>query len=309
MIDDSPVLMNPALAGHYDGTYRFHLQHRSQWGSLMSKPFLSENLVAERNMKPFGAGIVINNNRAGSGSFNYFSMYATGSYEITIDPSKKQHLLCGLQLGFVQNSINVNNLTFDNQYTMTGGGGFDPTLPTGENFNRTSAIAPDVNFGIYYTRQKKNNYFSSFVYKTSDLTPYGGITVYHILQPKLTFYNYKNKIYRHYLMYGGLRYKINTDIGVDPHLLWQNQAGVNDLTIGLNGYYYYGRYSAFGILGFKYRVKDALVIQIGAIYKQYALRFSYDVNTSPLKVVTGGRGGFEISLTYTMLEEGSYSLL
>lgn len=309
MTDQSPVLINPGLTGMYDGSYRFHLQHRSQWGSILSQPFLTENFSAERNFKPFGAGILINNNRAGAGSFDQFSFYLAGSYEITLDASKRQHLLCGVHLGFVQNSINVSNLTFDNQYTMGGGGGFDPSLPTGESFSKTSAIAPDINFGVYYSNMKKMNYFSSFIYKTSNITPYGGISCYHLLAPKMTFYNYKNVLNRRFLIYGGVKYKINTDICVDPNILYEYQASNHDFTIGANGYYYYGHYSAFAILGLNYRVGDAFIISMGAIKKQYAVKFSYDINTSGLNQISRGRGGFEISITYTMLDEGSYSLL
>lgn len=309
MIDDSPVLLNPSLTGKYDGSYRFHLQHRSQWGSLLAKPFLTENFTAERNFHPFGAGILVLNNRAGAGNFNQFSLYASGSYEVTIDPKRYHHLFCGVHLGLVQNSILLSNLTFDNQYTMSGGGGFDPNLPTGENFLRTSAIVPDVGFGVYYTMMKKMNYFSSFVYKTSEITPYGGISAYHLTTPKLTFENYKNKLNARWIFYGGCKYKINTDIGIDPSILWEYQAKVNDFSFGTNAYYYYGPYSAFAIVGVHYRTNDALILKIGAIWKQYTLKFGYDITTSKLKQFTHGRGGFEISFTYSMLEEGSYSLL
>ncbi|OFY37634.1 MAG: hypothetical protein A2275_07760 [Bacteroidetes bacterium RIFOXYA12_FULL_35_11] len=309
MTDDAPVLMNPSHTGTYDGSFRFHLQHRSQWKSMLSKSFLTEVFSAEMNLRPFGAGLLVLNNHAGVGNFNQFGMYASGSYEVTIDPNKYHHLFCGVQLGFVQNSINIASLTFDNQYTMSGGGGFDITQPTGENFTKTSAIAPDVNFGISYIALKKMNYFSSFVYKTSTWTPYGGITGFHLTQPKLTFSEFKNKLSRRWLFYGGVKYKINTNLCVDPNIQWENQAKVNDFKFGSYGYYYIGSYQVFAMTGIHYRMKDALVLSMGGLYKQYALKLGYDINISKLNVATRGRGGFEISFTYTFLNEQSYSLL
>lgn len=307
MSDESSVLLNPALTGVYEGSYRFHLQHRSQWGAFLTKPYRVENFSAERNMNPYGAGITILNNRAGEGGFNRFSLYASGSYEVTIDPNKYHHLLCGVHLGLVQNSVNFSTLTFDSQYSTSGG--FDPTINSNESFSKTSATAADVNFGIFYFAQKKMNYFNHIVYRTSTYNPYGGITIYHLTAPKMVFGEFKDRLNRRWLLYGGCRYKVNSNIAVDPNILWENQARVNDFSFGSNVFYYYEPYKVFGVLGLNYRVKDAVILKFGAIYKQYAVKFSYDFNTSKVRTFSHGRGGFEISITYTMYNETASSML
>lgn len=308
MTEEAPVLLNPSLSGMFDGLYRGHLQHRTQWKSVVAKPFRTEMFSVERNFKEFGVGLHVLNNRAGAGDFNVFNLYGSGSYEVSLDPGKYHHLLCGLQIGLVQNSINIANLTFDNQYTMSGGGGYDPALSSGENFTKTSALAPDVNFGIYYTMQKRRNFFSSYVYKTSTLVPYGGISGYHLTQPKLTYSDYRNKLFMRLLFYGGVKYKVTSDFCVDPSIIWQRQSKMNDVMWGSNFYYYIQSYKTFASLGLFHRVKDAVVISIGGVRNQYTIRFSYDINTSKLNAVSKGRGGFEISITYTMLDEGSYPM-
>lgn len=308
MIEETPALLNPALTGMFDGLYRGHLQHRTQWKSVLSSPFRTELVSAERNFKQFGAGLHILSNRAGVGSFSMLNLYGSGSYEVTIDPEKRHHLLCGLQIGIVQNSVDINKLTFDNQYTMTDGGGFDPNLPSGEDFSKTSALKPDVNFGIYYTMQKRRNFFSTYVYKTSTFVPYGGITGYHLTQPKLTYSDYRNKLSLRFMFYGGMKYKATSDFCIDPSVTWQNQSKMNDVIWGSNFYYFIRDIKTFASLGVFHRVKDAVILSIGGVREQYAVRFSYDINTSGLKAVSKGRGGFEISLTYTMLDEGSYPM-
>lgn len=308
MVDDAPVLLNPALAGMFDGLYRGHLQHRTQWKSVVSNPYRTELFSAERNFKQYGAGLHVLNNRAGTGDFNVLNIYGSGSYEITLDPSKLHHLLCGVQIGLVQNSIKISDLTFDNQYTMSGGGGFDPTLASGENFSKTSAMAADVNFGIYYTMQKRRNFFSSYVYKMSTLVPYGGISGYHLTQPKLTYSDYRNKLFMRLLFYGGVKYKITSNLYIDPSITWQRQSKMNDVIWGSKFFYYIRDFRTYASLGVFHRVKDAVVISIGGVREQYAFRFSYDINTSKLNVVSKGRGGFEISISYTMLDEASYPM-
>lgn len=308
MWETAAISVNPGLTGMYDGIYRGHLQHRSQWGSLVAKPFMTENFTAERNFKQYGAGLSLLNYRAGSGNFNTLSLYASGGYEVSIDPGKFHHLFCGVQIGIIQNSININNLTFDNQFSISNGGGFDPNLPSNENFTRTTAIAPDVNFGVHWTMQKRRNYFTSYVYKTSTYTPYAGVSMFHLTQPKLVLMNYKNQVYRRFLFYGGCRYKINSEIGVDPNIMVQTQGRVTEVMFGTHGYYYYQPYKIYGMLGVHYRTKDALILSIGALKDEYALKFSYDINTSKLKAYSSGRGAFEISFTYTMLDEKSYPM-
>jgi hypothetical protein len=51
--------------------------------------------------------------------------------------------------------------------------------------------------------------------------------------------------------------------------------------------------------GCDWRYKDAVIIHLGVKQDSYALRFSYDVNTSYLKSYTNGRGAWEVSLVYT----------
>ena len=44
--------------------------------------------------------------------------------------------------------------------------------------------------------------------------------------------------------------------------------------------------------------KDAVIIELGVKYTKYTVRASYDINTSSLKAISNGRGGFEVSFTY-----------
>ena len=51
-------------------------------------------------------------------------------------------------------------------------------------------------------------------------------------------------------------------------------------------------------LGAFYRWNDALIPILKLDYNPFSVAFSYDVNISPLKLSSYGRGGFELSVTY-----------
>jgi len=55
-------------------------------------------------------------------------------------------------------------------------------------------------------------------------------------------------------------------------------------------------YSVVG--GAAYRLNDAIVAQVGLKHKSAVYRFSYDVNTSPLKAYTNRNGAFEFTVMY-----------
>lgn len=306
--DVSPLLLNPAFTGLYDGEFRAHIQHRSQWGSIIESPFKTENFSFDKPFKRFGAGIYILNNRAGSGKFNFLDISLSGSYEVTIDPSEMQHLVFGTQIGMVQNSFDLEQLTFDNQYTSAFGGSFDQTIDNGETFDKTSVIRPDVNFGVHYMMQNRFNFFNYSVYKTSEPAPYGGFVIYHLTQPNLKFGEFKNKLYRRYVAYAGAKIKLSTPLCIEPKVLYMRQVNNNEFQFSTSGYYYFKEYEAFLFSTLNFRPKDAFIFNLGIIYKEYRICAGYDLNTSQLKTITNGKGSFEISLTYTKFNTKSYPL-
>lgn len=307
------LLQNPALTGDYDGDYRVHLQHRSQWGAVIKNPFRTEYLsfdkTFERTLKRLHLGAYILNYRAGVGKFNFFNFFASGSYEVTIDPSNMQHLIFGTQIGMVQNSFDYTRLTFDNQYTSAFGGGFDPNINSGESFEKTSVIRPDVNFGVHYMYQNRFNYFNYSIYKSATYNPYAGIVAYHLTQPNLTFSEFKNKLYRRYFMYAGCKIKINAPICVEPSFIYMRQLNVNEFQISATTYYYEQNFKTYLYATVNMRPKDALILAFGGIYGKYKLGISYDINTSPLRAVTNSKGAFEIAITYTNFNNKSYPML
>ena len=299
--DAAYLYLNPALTGMFNGDYRVGGHYRNQWAAVATKPFVSSMFSYDMPKDRFGVGGYIMNNRAGSGGFNVLNFLLSGAYEITTDPKMYNHLSVGLQLGFIHKYFDFTKFLFDNQYSNTyidgngNRGGFDGSLSNGEEgaFTNTNVFMPEANMGVYY-------------YNTNDqvtITPFGGFTLLHLLSPKEEFLiktddNKDNRLPRRLILHGGLNIYASEQITVVPKLLFMRQAKNNELQFGVLGYYKLKDSDTELIFGPFYRNKDAAVIHLGMVHKDFTYRLSYDVNTSSLNTVSNYRGGFEISVIY-----------
>jgi len=283
----SPITLNPAMTGVYQGDYRGQLSYRTQWSSILKNPFKDEVAAFDMPKKKFGLGFLFQGDKAGSGNFNSNGLALSVSYEVTNDAAEIHHLTTGVQVGFINKSVDVSKLTFDNQYSYTSGT-FDPTYSSQENFQSTSYMIPDVNFGLYYytTNQEKK------------INPYIGVSAYHLTIPKESFFDQNNRIPIRYLAHGGLKIKMNSLLNLEPSFLFMQQTNVREINVGSLADYFLVEQNTHVILGAYYRWQDAFILHLGLIYKEYTMRVSYDFNSSALSTYTHSRGAFEITLIY-----------
>lgn len=284
------LALNPAMTGMFSGNYRVHLHYRVQWASVIANPFETVILSYDQPFKRFGIGAYVTNFRGGSVAMNFFNAAISVAYEISIDPQKVHHLTTGIQLGIIYKSFNPGAATFNNQYdTAYAGGSFDPGLPSGEVFQTTNVLLPDVNFGVFYFNEKKHATFN----------PYGAISGFHLTQPKETFYDGENKLPMRIVVYAGTKIKIDNIYSVEPQLLFMQQKNDIEIQVGAMVYYNIEGSNANFFAGPYYRGNDAIMLHLGGTYEQYIFRLSYDFNISKLREISKGRGGFEVSITYT----------
>lgn len=297
--------MNPALTGMYFGekvNWSATADYRSQWRSLSGKPF--STIYAAYDMqykKQWGIGGYIINNRAGVENINTLNFILSGAYKINTGgkTSTPYDLTVGLQMGLLQKSSRPNNYFFDNQYSSSTVGGFDPSLPDGENFTSTSIFRFDANMGIYYKHHDPKQ----------TVNPYGGFSIFHVTKPNQSFTGLKNKMPMRFVLNGGAEIKINDEFRVEPMILTMLQAKAFELNIGTLGYYRIKKTPYDPMLGFSYRHKDAVVIHMGLKHGNNLYRVSYDINTSSLKAYTAGRGAIEFSVIYTGSKKSNSSSL
>ncbi len=292
--DATPHYFNPALTGMYlgdRGDYRLYADYRSQWRAIASKPYSTAYLAYDMPYKDFGFGGYLVNNRSGVGNYNTFNFLGSAAYKI-IQQEQSEHILnVGLQLGIIYKKFNPAAFTYETQYVSTTGD-FDQTLPSGENFEKTSLLKFDANMGVFYKYQKAD----------WDAHPFGGFSAYNVSMPNESFTGQVQRTPIRWVMHAGADWQVNPKLELRPMLLYMNQRKAHEFNIGMLGFYRLKETNVSLVFGADFRVRDAIVLQIGIKQDDHIFRISYDINSSYLRHYTGGRGAIEFSLVMTGLK-------
>lgn len=291
--DAFSMYQNPALTANYLGEkwdYRMYSVCRTQWKTLPNKPYRTYGVGYDMPYKRFGLGCYLLNNRSGVLNFNTLNFQLSGSYFIT-DPKTSPHLLnVGLQTGLFYKTYNYNtNMLFESQYDNSTGE-LNSNIASGEALQKSSRLNFDANLGVFYKYKESNVKYAPFI----------GFSIFHLNLPKENMAGTYSKLPMRFNLQVGSDFIINKDWKVTPMILYMNQARAWECNIGALTYYKIkmekNNTNCDLIFGLNYRVKDAMLLQLGLRYENYNLRMSYDINTSYLKAYSKNRGGFELTL-------------
>lgn len=283
----SPLTLNPAMTGAFIGQYRIVGNYRAQWGSL-TNPFSTTAISFDMRFSKFSAGASLINNRAGLGHLNVLNFAISGVYDIILGSSGYHHVLVGSQLGVLHKSIDLNKLSFDNQFNYSGGGGYDRGVFSGEFFPNTATTMADINLGLLWFYAKNN----------TKINPFTGISILHISEPNESFFGNTSILPRRYIVHSGFKVNAHELFQFAPQVLYMKQGSAQEIAFGLLTYHYLVESDAFFIAGLSYRNKDAVIVDIGLKNNKFTYRISYDINTSSLYNVSRGMGAFEFSIQY-----------
>jgi type IX secretion system PorP/SprF family membrane protein len=282
--DELPVLLNPAMTGLLNANgIRAGAQLRSQWGALASNITSAAFAVDAPFKERWGIGGYMLSNQQ-SKYFNVFNFVMSAAYTITALDQNKHFLSVGMQAGMILKGLKANKLTFDNQYTN---GNFDPDLPSGESFARSSRLLPEINYGIYY----------GFTDPAKKIHPYLGFSVFHITSPNESFvYGVESRLPRRWVLHGGSTIDITDDFMVEPKVLYMKQLNIQEILAGMDFNYSFKDPDIKLMAGGYYRWNDAAIVEIGVNFKNLIYKMSYDINTSDLNTYSSKRGGIEFSI-------------
>jgi type IX secretion system PorP/SprF family membrane protein len=289
----SPLTLNPAFTGKFDGQFRFAANYRSQWQSIPNAYSTASGSVDFGILKNsigkgdiFGLGISGVTDQSGDGALklNY------GSFSIAYHKSLDEDGFNTLGVGFqgTVSSLNVNTskLTFGDQLMQNGFTG-----STSETFsNGTSVSYLDMNAGVLYSGSSNgnNNY-------------YVGLSFYHINNPSVGFLDKNWKLSPRITAHGGGTFPLGETLSLSASIIEELQNQANEtvaggaLCVNLNGddlnptNIYFGSW---------YRLGDAVIPYVGLEFSGLRLGASYDINMSSLKAATEEKGGAEFSIIY-----------
>jgi len=291
----SPLTLNPAFTGKFDGNLRVAGNYRDQWPAI-SKAFVTSTLSVDapilgNRISPddtWGLGLMAMTDRTANGILNSNYLGISTAYHKGLDEDGMQQLGFGFQGTYVSKRLDGLALQFEDGLLLDGTWTTSPTEPINKQVINVNFF--DFNAGVLYnaSTNAQNNF-------------YLGASMYHINKPKETFQGGYYTLNPRLTLHGGGYVPVAEDKTLHFTALFSNQAGASEVVLG-------------GALGFNanndeetptnfyvgswLRLNDAIIPYVGLEWNDFRLGMTYDVNYSSLKVGSQSRGGIEISLIY-----------
>ena len=302
-IHASPVYLNPAMTGLFEGDTRFIGNARSQWNSF-TKGYktvmgsIDSKLMSIKGRDLLAGGFQVFSDKAGDLDFSTKSTSFSLSYLKAFDSKGKNFVSVGVQNAFFTNTVDYSKIvTFDRL------AGLDDQTP--DNI-RYWSISSGISW--FHAFNKYNTF-------------YVGVAGFHLNNPVVSFMNQdapdrQNIMYRKLVVHGGGIFRVTKTIAIKPSFIFMDQGPHQEINAGTY-FRYSSRVSKRGKSKSKvylggwvrwamekdYKSLDALIFSLGVDYKKTSFAFSYDFNISTLKRVSGGRGGPELSVIHIIASE------
>jgi type IX secretion system PorP/SprF family membrane protein len=296
---NTPLAINPAMTGVFNGKFRFTNDYRNQWSGI-TKAYSDIHVSADlpvakallRNGQFFGVGVMIMQNRSGSDMYRQTILQASLSYTTPIDDGDN-FISIGFQGGLNQNSVNMSNSTWGSQWN---GDDYDPGTGFGENVSLEQFSFVDMSAGLFwhYVPDQYN-----FVY--------AGGAVSHVSGENTSFFiNEVYNIHRRYTFNAGSDVSINDEhqSWFCPKLLVMVQGKQKEITGGLSlknkvrfksQYTNYQKELTFA-LGAYYRFRDAAILSARFEYNNFSIGLSYDYCLSSLHKNANAGSAYEVTI-------------
>ncbi len=291
----SPLTLNPAFTGRFEGDIRVAGNYRNQWPTInnayttftASADFaVLQNRVAENDRWAVGV-LALADKQADGVLKNTFYSIST-AYHKGLDEEGYNQISAGFQATYAQKRLNTANLKFEDQLRSDGFTGI------------TNEIFDPQNLNINYFDLNAGVLFSGVVGTATNY--YAGISMYHITKPQESFTGAQFYLNPRYTISGGVYLPVGSFTTLHTSALYQLQAGAHETVLGaavgfnLNDDMDYKPTNFY--VGSWLRLNDAIIPYVGLEFGSMRLGMSYDINTSSLKTVSNSKGGFEISLIY-----------
>jgi type IX secretion system PorP/SprF family membrane protein len=292
----SPLTMNPALTGNFEGLQRFAANYRKQWWQVGS-PYNTGTISFEQKLlqkkiedeSRFAIGGMFLTDESLAGGFRSTTGSLSAGYHQALDRLGVHSIGTGLMGTFSNRIVDFNRLSFGSQFTS---GGFDPSLPSGEYFPMGLKPYFDVNAGLVYS------------YNDGENSMYIGSSVYHAGKPRFSlFQDSVSRIPRRYTLHAGANFYLgkNTYHRMILTGIYMSQAKATEFTLGMAYGHYIGdnyntKYFYFGSF---YRKGDAVYPYASLQLNNMQFGISYDINISKLKNIAPRYGSLEFTFIYT----------
>lgn len=296
----SPLTLNPALTGKFNGNLRVAGNYRDQWPEI-SKAYITSTISLDApilrsqisDLDTWGIGVMAMTDKSANGILSGNFVSVSTSYHKGIDEDGLHQIGIGFQGTYSNKRLDGTKLNFLDELDDNGGW----TVPSSEAIDNRQVNTSYFDFAVGALYNGSTDGYNNF---------YLGASAYHINRPKESFT-------------GDVFYQLNPRFTVNAggslpledrsrtifvSTLFSRQGGATNIVAGgavgflLNDdeenptNFYAGAFTRFN------NVNDAVIPYIGLEYNGLRFGASYDVNVSSLKTASQSKGGIEISLIY-----------
>lgn len=305
---NSPLNLNPGLAGVYGGDGRFAANYRSQWQSV-PVPYRTFSLSAEGKAywakdkydRYLAGGLMVNSDE--QGSLHLKSLLIGLPVSVTLPIAKRKYLTLGVMPALGQRRFETDKLSFDAQWQNRV---YDPAADTREGllFENTQLKYFDLSAGANLRLQGLGRRNRLDV----------GAAFHHINRPNHDFWSSqltttgKVRLRTKSTFYAGGMAQLQPNMDFLAHGMYQKQGAYRELVYGFALRYHLNQkpYKELAVqVGFdrRHHFNDAIIPHAEVLFRSWTLGFTYDINwffgNSPdVRLVTSGRGGPEVALIY-----------
>lgn len=179
----SPLSLNPALSGSFDGKLRLTSIYHNQWAGQLENPISSYAASMDlrfplgrfkaNKQNALGFGLLALTDRTPGTNMNSNILNISGAFHKSLNLQNTQFLSIGIQFGVLQRSLSYQTIYFSDQFNGVDG----YSQLSAEDLPENNFAVGDLSLGVVYQVSNSNN-----------LGFYTGISFHHLNAPNSSFY-------------------------------------------------------------------------------------------------------------------------
>ncbi|MBV6443056.1 MAG: type IX secretion system membrane protein PorP/SprF [Haliscomenobacteraceae bacterium CHB4] len=301
----TPLTLNPALTGAFEGKYRVGTIYRDQWRQVLDNPIRTFAIAADLRLKApvrkvtedaFGLGLMFFTDKVSVVDFSTTQIAVSMAYHKSLGASNTQFLTLGLQGGLTQRNVTYGSFDFHDEFDGISG----YTMGSGEALPENNFSFSDLNVGLNYSAEV--GYGGRI---------FAGLGMHHVTSPQISFYGNSgdgDKLYRKFSaqLAANVPFDRENRVAMLPRFLIASQGPHMEINTGTNFRIALGQYGGSALhLGSWVRFvrnddavgHDAVVALVGFEFSNVLIGMSYDLNLRALEAKQR-QSAFEISIAY-----------
>ena len=299
-VASNPLGVNPALTGQINNNnWRLSLSHRQQWANLLGRQgaFRTYSIGFEHRLcLPFkgnylALGLAVVGDERGDLPLQRLDGSLSMAYIKVLDQNSDQirYLLLGAEAGFITHRLDINDLSFDEQFD-------NPDLPSEIEGSSTTSVADwGAGVAVSFAPTERGDWGFQL-----------GFAAKHLNRPNwsllgIDYGRLGRTINYHFVGHGSFTW-MPKQVGVSVQSIYRVQNPHRQLLSNITFLMKAGGGFAFRLgggyrsaRGFEGLRSDAYVFTAGLVYDTFQLTFNYDGGT---KTLAGGPQSLELMLNY-----------